>query len=344
MNTISTCTICSLPLIDCQKVHKTIFANCIRCGVWAIRDDYGAGLGNLERKLHPADGWGDKPPSSGHLKSRLSHIIRHQQRTDGRPFLIDLDALWDLKLADPLPAPQEQADNLVLWIGAHQGDPAAPIQEYAERVSAWIGISIGSDGGARGLRWLLNQPEMAEILTFSQRPISPEGHPVGLQLTMKGWSRYDELLHRRVNNRIAFMAMKFGDHDLDRVVEDCFKPAVSEAGFELRMLTDRQGAGLIDDQLRVALRNSRFSIVDLTHGNRGAYWEAGFAEGLGRPVIYTCRKDKWGQKDANDEWIVHFDTSHLVTIIWDPDDLDQAARRLTATIRNTLPDEAIMGV
>jgi nucleoside 2-deoxyribosyltransferase len=45
----------------------------------------------------------------------------------------------------------------------------------------------------------------------------------------------------------------------------------------------------IDDQMRVALRTSRFVVADLTRGNRGAYWEAGFAEGLGRPVIYTCR-------------------------------------------------------
>ena len=28
-----------------------------------------------------------------------------------------------------------------------------------------------------------------------------------------------------------------------------------------------------------------------THGDPGAYWEAGFAEGLGKPVIYTCEKD-----------------------------------------------------
>jgi nucleoside 2-deoxyribosyltransferase len=73
-------------------------------------------------------------------------------------------------------------------------------------------------------------------------------------------------------------------------------------------------------------------IADLTHDNNGAYWEAGFAEGLGRPVIYTCRKQKW---DATKS---HFDTSHLNTIIWDP----IWDTRLTATIRATLPGEAKM--
>jgi len=130
--------------------------------------------------------------------------------------------------------------------------------------------------------------------------------------------------------------MQFGDEELDKVVANYFKPAVAKAGFTLNLLTDGQGAGCIDDQLRVAIRNSRFVLTDLTHNNRGAYWEAGFAEGLGKPVIYTCRKSVWDKEP------VHFDTSHLVTIIWDPDNLSDAADRLKATIRATLPEAAKM--
>lgn len=151
---------------------------------------------------------------------------------------------------------------------------------------------------------------------------------------MAGWDRYSALKRAEIVSRTAFMAMKFGDDELNRVVDNCFRPAVERAGFDLRILTDKQPAGLIDDQLRVALRTSRFTIADLTHGNNGAYWEAGFAEGLGRPVIYTCRKTVW------DERKTHFDTNHLVTIIWEPDQLEDAGTRLTATVRATLPGEA----
>jgi len=152
---------------------------------------------------------------------------------------------------------------------------------------------------------------------------------------MKGWQRYEALKRAESESRTAFMAMKFDD-EMDRVVANCFKPAVAKTGFELRLLTDRQPAGSIDDQLRVALRTSRFVIADLTHANNGAYWEAGFAEGLGRPVIYTCRRKEW------EEAKTHFDTNHLNTIIWDPGNLDDATNHLTATIRATLPAEAKM--
>jgi len=119
-------------------------------------------------------------------------------------------------------------------------------------------------------------------------------------------------------------------------VNDCFKPAITRTGFELRLLTDRQPAGLIDDQLRMALRASRFVIADLTHGNNGAYWEAGFAEGLGRPVIYTCQRSAWEKQKT------HFDTNHLATIIWHPENLADTEWRLAAMIRTTLPAKAKM--
>jgi nucleoside 2-deoxyribosyltransferase len=151
---------------------------------------------------------------------------------------------------------------------------------------------------------------------------------------MEGWLRYELLKKGHVLSRKALMAMKFGDSELDQVVESCFRPAVSRAGFTLYTIIEDQPAGLIDDQLRVALRTSRFILADLTHGNNGAYWEAGFAEGLGRPVIYTCRETDWGLRSS------HFDTNHLVTIIWETANLHRAGARLTTTIRATLPAEA----
>jgi hypothetical protein len=129
------------------------------------------------------------------------------------------------------------------------------------------------------------------------------------------------------------MAMKFNQPDLDDAVK-CFRLAVERTGFKLRVLTDGQPAGLIDDQLRAAILAARFVIADLTHGSHGAYWEAGFGEGLGLPVIYTCEKTAWQEQGT------HFDTNHLNTIIWDPQDLKNAEDRLVATIRATFRADA----
>src|SRR6266478_4852346 len=99
------------------------------------------------------------------------------------------------------------------------------------------------------------------------------------------------------------MALQFGDAILDQVDATCFKPAVLRTGFELRVMNEKQAAGLIDNQIRAAIRGARFVVADLTHDNNGAYFEAGFAEGLDLKVIYTCEEKKFLAKKT------HFDTN-----------------------------------
>jgi hypothetical protein len=291
---------------------------CARCGKFVLCGTAANGFSDSFMTLH--------------RRAVLSHRLRRRQRPDGTPVPIYEDELGTFNLDDPLPSPARQADSLILWIGDHQPSQAQELEILEPEVSAWIGAPITPNGQDEALTWLLQQQQI-QMLVKEHDAING---PTRLGLTFDGWQRYEALKYAVVESRRAFMAMKFGDEELNRIVDEYFKPAVARTGFELRVLTEGQAAGLIDDQMRVALRTSRFVVADLTHGNNGAYWEAGFAEGLGRPVFYTCRKKEW------DEGKAHFDTSHLNTIVWDPGNLEEAASRLTATIRATLPAEAKM--
>jgi nucleoside 2-deoxyribosyltransferase len=159
-----------------------------------------------------------------------------------------------------------------------------------------------------------------------------------IRLTIDGWKAYIDLRKGKTEGKQAFMAMKFGDPMMDRIYLDHFKRAATDTGFELKRLDEGQAAGLIDDRLRVEIRKSKFLIADLTDHNNGAYWEAGYAEGLGKPVIYTCRKDVFEDKENT----THFDTNHHLTVVWEHDKLDDAVKQLKATIRATLPENAKM--
>ena len=132
------------------------------------------------------------------------------------------------------------------------------------------------------------------------------------------------------------MAMEYNRETLEDIVENVFREAVAQTGFELFVLRDHPKAGLIDDRLRVEIRAARFLIADLTHGNKGAYWEAGYAEGLGKPVIYTWEKKVFEDSTSKP----HFDANHHQTVLWDSGEAKTAARDLKATIRATLPAEA----
>ena len=133
------------------------------------------------------------------------------------------------------------------------------------------------------------------------------------------------------------MAMKFNQPEVTRIYQDAFKPAAQRAGFLLKSMLETQAAGLIDDRMRVLLRRARFVVADLTHDeNYGAYWESGFAEGLGKPVIYTCEANHWEARKS------HFDTNHLTTVIWETSSPSAAEQKLLDTIRATLPAVAKM--
>lgn len=320
------CHVCGMRLSGQNDIGGATVFDCPRCGRWQTLPVRSGQPTTIQMEL------GDWDASSIRRRSNASSILRRQQRSDGGWVGLPLEELKNWPLDIEIPTPSAQADALVLFLGDRQLSHAIPVSVASPELAACIGAAIARDGQEHGLNWLLRQPD---VKAFYESKAGSDGL-LHLLLTMHGWARYEQLKHQRVESRLAFMAMQFGDPMLNSVVDACFRPAAQQAGFELKTLTDGQPAGCIDDQLRVSLRRSRFVIADLTHNNRGAYWEAGFAEGLGRPVIYSCRREEWANQQT------HFDTNYLVTIIWDEAELADAAMRLKATIRATLPSEARM--
>jgi nucleoside 2-deoxyribosyltransferase len=87
--------------------------------------------------------------------------------------------------------------------------------------------------------------------------------------------------------------------------------------------------------MAVEIRTARFIIAELSHHNNGAYWEAGFARGLGKPVIYMYNRT------IGSSPIPHFDVGSDHIIFWEQDKPEKAAEELKAVIRATLFAEAI---
>jgi hypothetical protein len=313
------CIVCNTLEAQRERTGDAVFYTCDRCGTFELT---GSAEQTLPHELNAAP----------LRRALMSYALRRMQKPNNQHLKVistyDLASFWQNRR---LPTPQEQADSLILWIGDSQPSPedAAEIKNAA--IAAWIGANLPRPGNPSeaGMLWLDEQLKEKDLYRRQQA-----GDKSTFKLTLAGWERYSALKKSNIESRRAFMAMKFGDPDLNRAVDECFRPAVRRAGFELRVVTDQQRAGSIDDQIRAAILASRFVLSDLTHGSPGAYWEAGFGEGLGLPVIYTCEKSVWDRDKT------HFDTNHLLTIIWESTDLKNAENALTATIRATLRAEA----
>lgn len=249
-----------------------------------------------------------------------SYSVRKLQT--GKPPILSKEFFDDLSKRE-LPTPGELADNLLMHI-AQCADYRPGAQVNVDNRDLAIASAIGALNGEDVLWALRELVDEQHFLKGTWRTGIAIGH-----ITGSGWRRIDELRQAHASSRFAFFARKFENADLDQVYERCLRPAVRLTGYELRPVT--QKAGPIDAIIEDEIRRCKFLLADLSDDNAGAYWEAGLAEGLGKPVIYLCREDV--KK-------THFDTEHRHTVRWNLKKLDDTATRLKAVIRNTLLGDA----
>ncbi len=184
------------------------------------------------------------------------------------------------------------------------------------------------------LAWALNSDELLATLEYLQEArrvqvsFAGEGttkRPTSARIVAGGWERLEHLRETNGESGIVFVAMRFSERMFD-VLDSAIRPAVEAAGFEARTVRDyvpRAGeAEYTEDivaRILMLIRRSRLVIADFTEHSDGVYFEAGFARGLGRPVIWTAQEGS--------EPKPHFDTNHFEHIFWkDETDLEGRLR------------------
>ena len=223
--------------------------------------------------------------------------------------------------------PKIQAMNLVRYIGDQVSESGEPIMELPED----IGSIMGSPS-EQFASHLVKELGRKGFISIGHTDTFMNGRTEFLivNLTLEGWEQYEAERRGLSDGNYGFLAMQFGEPDLDTFVRVVLKPTIEKAGHELLDMNDASRAGVIDNIMRVMIRDSKFVIADLTHDNNGAYWEAGYAEGLGKPVIFICERKKFDAQKT------HFDTNHCTTVPWSRDDDEGFKQRLTATLRRSL--------
>lgn len=209
---------------------------------------------------------------------------------------------------------------------------------YLVKQSARIGQSMR----------FLNGPQVYSLLAWSESTegdelrflmsilmdngwIAQSAHSGGVDARVleAGYIHIDEVQRSVAGSTQGFIAMWF-DASMDEPYGLGISEGIQDAGYAPMRIDKKQHNNRIDDEMIAEIRRSRFLVADFTHGAAGArggvYYEAGFAHGIGIPVIFTVREDMAGT--------VHFDTRQYPHIRWTtPNDLrQQLADRISATI------------
>jgi nucleoside 2-deoxyribosyltransferase len=140
-----------------------------------------------------------------------------------------------------------------------------------------------------------------------------------IKLTFEGLSKVIELYENGAQSDRCFIAMSFSTNQNER--RNAIKRAITNAGY-IPILIDEQHIEsdvTINDALISEIRKAKFVAADFTEHKHGVYFEAGFALGLKKPVIYLC--------EGKDFKNTHFDTNHYPHIIYnDWNELENSLR------------------
>jgi len=127
-------------------------------------------------------------------------------------------------------------------------------------------------------------------------------------ITAYGWEHLEQNEINLTEKTQGFVAMSF-DKALLPVYENAIAPAIESTGYRPYRVDSKPHLERIDAKIISEIKNSRFIVADVTQQKAGVYYEAGYAHGLGIPVIWCVRRDDLDK--------VHFDTRQYNHILWE---------------------------
>ena len=228
----------------------------------------------------------------------------------------DLDAIFSL-----VPPPVgERAEKLLMALAVECGSIDAPFM-----------MLFGGDGNQnlQAASWSTSSAELRYLVdeyTVEEKKWvrkTPSGGDYRYLITAKGYDYLDSLRRTAFDSAQGFCAMWF-DKEVAPLWDEAIEPGIAAAGYKPTRIDKVEHANRIDDEIIAQMRRSKFVVADFTGQRGGVYFEAGFALGLGRPVIWTVRSDVL--KD------VHFDNRQYNFLVWKADDLATLQASLTARI------------
>ena len=137
----------------------------------------------------------------------------------------------------------------------------------------------------------------------------PENNPYcTLKMLPSGWNLISESI--KDFSKKVFIAMSFAKET--ESTREALKQGISKAGYTPVIIDELTHNHQIVPEMFKQIRDSKFLVIDVSVPNNGAYYEAGYALGLGKEVIFCCSQNSFEDKENRP----HFDVSQKQMIVW----------------------------
>ena len=111
-----------------------------------------------------------------------------------------------------------------------------------------------------------------------------------IQLTPKALDRVYELQKNNADNDRAFVAIQFDVSTQD--LRERIREGLQMAGYQAIIMDEEHYNGQIVPEMLHQINTCNFVVAELTSKNQNVYFEAGYATGQNKEVIYLCNGEK----------------------------------------------------
>ncbi len=293
--TNGTCPLCNgAARVQMSETHDLKVVLCERCGYFQIAD-------------YALQGFEDER----HLLAGLAKRASTPNPSVATRLIFTSESVPTFLSSSGIPRdPIDQQDIVLEYAKEHQRQIAEFI-EYSS--SAATDYSLVFARNPEEFLYLFRVLSDQQLL--DEPPGRDPSRRTSFRITTDGWKRLRELKKAGGDPDRAFVAMSFTE-ELLPAWEQGIKPALEELGFTPVRIDQTHGEDKIDDRIMAEIRKSGLMVADFTGQRGGVYFEAGFAVGLGIPVVWTCRQDDIEQ--------AHFDTRQQQHLLWEtPEELKE---------------------
>ncbi len=105
----------------------------------------------------------------------------------------------------------------------------------------------------------------------------------------------------------VFVMMSFSEEPALADALESFQTVCDRFGYRCRRIDEENDVERILPEMLSRIRNCAFVIADLSEPRPNVYYELGYAEGQGKPLIVTAKKDT----------VLPFDTKDIPVIFWE---------------------------
>lgn len=223
----------------------------------------------------------------------------------------------------------EKVDNILIMISKKSKYIGEQLKLSEPEIRSLLFVKDASKGD-KSIKYRIFQDQiyhMAKYLNdngFARFEVIDCGYSV--TLLPEGWKRVDKVQNENTMNKNVFVSMAFNNNTVKtrEAIRNGIKKAEYSPAFIDEIIHNKQ---IVPEMFRL-IRESRFLILDITEPNYGAYYEAGYALGLGKEVIICCSKEVFNKQYLTAEekkyekyLRPHFDIAQKQILVWN-DEVD----------------------